>query len=317
MTDQSLSPTSASPISLVFLGAGPLAAESLKFLYSKFTIESVITKAATSSKFTPPVVEFCQSNQIPYFTPSNKVELSQLVASQSFASRFGVVVDYGIIISSDVIQSFPLGIVNSHFSLLPQWRGADPITFAILSGQPKTGVSLMLIDERMDEGPVIAQSDLRLPKNITSPKLTELLLDLSNAMLAEVLPVFFRGQLQPIPQNQLPDAQPVSYSRKLTKQDGKLDFTKSAEELEREIRAFMEWPKSYTSIGDIPVIIEQAHAINTSHGQTGEIELQDSETLSINCSQGSLVIDKLKPAGKKTMTAAEFVRGYGPKIKKP
>src|SRR5205807_1457352 len=100
-----------------------------------------------------------------------KEELSEVFKKHEFESILGLVVDYGLIISQDVIDNFGLGIVNSHFSLLPQWRGADPITFAILSGQTETGVSLMLINAKMDEGPLLAQEKLPIGKQATTSQL--------------------------------------------------------------------------------------------------------------------------------------------------
>lgn len=105
-------------------------------------LEAIITKPrAEGFRGDVPVIALAESWHVPYFTPKNKTELSELFAKQRFTSPLGLVVDYGIIINQDVIDAFEKGILNSHFSLLPEWRGADPITFSLLSGQPATGVS--------------------------------------------------------------------------------------------------------------------------------------------------------------------------------
>ena len=144
-------------------------------------------------------------------------------------------------------------------------RGQTPITFAILSGQPVTGVSLMLIVEAMDEGPIIAQEPYKLKPGTTTPQLTEELIKLSNSMLASSLPAYMSGEVPPIEQNR---NIPATYSRKLNKEDGRVDWYKDAEQLEREIRAFTGWPRSYAYINNISVTIKRAHIINLS-GEPG------------------------------------------------
>jgi methionyl-tRNA formyltransferase len=252
---------------IVFFGSGPVAAASLAYLAEHFDVEAVITKPQPSHHKEPfPVLTLAEKLGIKTYTPVGKRELSELFATKPVTSTLGVVIDYGFIINQDVIDYFPLGIVNSHFSLLPEWRGADPITFAILSGQQQTGVSLMLIDEKMDEGPLLDAS-----------------------ILADKTP---------------------TYSRKLTKQDGILDFNKSAEVLEREIRAYQEWPKSRTAIAGKDVIILKAHAsISTGAHVIGEAYVDDRQLI-IPTSDGALFIDSLQPAGKKIMTAEAFLAGH-------
>lgn len=290
---------------IVFFGSGPIAAESLRLLVESFDIEAVITKPrAEHHKGAVPVLELCEELGLTAYTPASKAELSALFGGKPFTSKIGVVIDYGIIINKDVIDYFPFGIVNSHFSRLPEWRGADPITFAILSGQKQTGVSLMIINEKMDEGLILAVGIMNLSDDITTPVLTHDLIGLSNGLLKEELPRYVRGETELLEQDQIhkviPDY-PVTptYSRKLTKDDGVLDFTKPAEVLEREIRAFTEWPKSRTTINGIDVIVTKAHAA------------PEPTALALDTSDGYLCIDKLKPAGKKEITAQEFLNGYG------
>ena len=137
---------------IVFFGSGPVAAKSLELLAQNFEIEAVVTKPQPAHHKEPfPVLALSEKLGLKIFTPDGKAALSELFASNPVTSRLGIVIDYGFIINRDVINYFDLGIINSHFSLLPEWRGADPITFSILSGQKQTGISLMLIDEKMDE----------------------------------------------------------------------------------------------------------------------------------------------------------------------
>ena len=225
---------------IIFIGAGPVAAASLKLLSEAFSIEAVVTKPrAEHFRGSVPVLDMAKDLGVPIIEVLNKKDVTDKIAGHEFKSRLAVLIDFGIIVEQKVIDSFPLGIVNSHFSLLPQWRGADPITFSILSGQGKTGVSLMLLVEAMDEGPLLAVGEVDLPKNITTPELTKDLIDLSFALLKDALPKYVGGNLLGSPQERIANvvgySSVPSYSRKLTKEDSILDWGKPAIQLEREV----------------------------------------------------------------------------------
>jgi methionyl-tRNA formyltransferase len=298
---------------IIFFGTGPVAAASLKLLSQSFEIEAVITKPRQPHHHGDvPVLDVANKLELPLIEVANKKEVSKKMTSQRFRSRVAVLIDFGILVEQSVIDTFPLGIVNSHFSLLPQWRGADPITFAILSGQDKTGVSLMLLVEAMDEGPLLAVGETVLPADTTTPELTRNLISLSYALLKDVLPKYIAGELIGSPQEKVANAvgysaQP-SYSRKLTKEDGILDWDKAAEQLEREVRAYLEWPKSRTILGSHAVIITRAHA-EAGEGTPGKLWLE-GKRLGVYCGKGILMIDNIKPAGKGEMSIEAFINGY-------
>lgn len=302
---------------ILFFGSGPVAAESLALLSGDFSVEAVITKPQPAHhKESFPVLALAEKLGLRMYTPSNKGELSELFAQQRFDSPVGVVIDYGIIINRDVIEALPLGIVNSHFSLLPEWRGADPITFSILSGQNRTGVSLMLINEALDEGPLLAQAELSIAADATTPSLTSELIELSHEMLKEILPRYIAGEVQPAEQLSatILGAKEPTYSRKLAKQDGVLDWNKPAEQLEREIRAFVEWPKSRTALGGIELIVTAAHTETVAAGkQPGDYSATQRQLL-VQTGSGSLALDRVKPAGKPEMTIESFLNGYGKQL---
>lgn len=292
---------------IVFFGSGPVAAESLRLLAEDFVIEAVVTKPrAPHHKGAVPVIELAEKLSLPILTVENKKELDTLISSEPFQADLGILIDFGIIVSQKVIDYFPLGIINSHFSLLPEWRGADPITFSILSGQPNTGVSLMLLTAGMDEGPLIAYGGYDMPADITTPELTSYLIDLSHALLVEMVPKHMEQHFQGI--DQRVTSRDESYSRKLTKQDGILEWSKPAAQLEREIRAFIEWPKSKGQLGSIEAIITKAHVAKDT-GTAGKTTIID-KLPAVYCGQGALVIDAIKPAGKKEMTGESFLAGY-------
>jgi methionyl-tRNA formyltransferase len=291
---------------IVFFGSGPVAAKSLEFLSKHFDIETVITKPAITHKRDPvPVISLAEKLDLKILTPTNKLELDNLFKSANLTSKIGIIIDFGVIVSQRVIDYFPLGIINSHFSLLPEWRGADPITFSILSGQSTTGVSLMVIDAAMDEGDLIAQESIELTNTTTEPELTHDLIELSNSMLVKYLPDYISGDLKPFPQ---PDDISPSYSRKLTKQDGIIDWNKAADQIDREIRAFIEWPKSRAVLNGLEVIITKASVIK-EQGEPGSIRVSRDQ-LVIFAKTNALQIESLKPAGKNNMDVRSFLAGY-------
>jgi methionyl-tRNA formyltransferase len=288
---------------IVFFGSGPVAAQSLKLLYGSFNIELVITKPKANKKDSVPVIDMSNSLNIPHLTVSSRKELD-IAIKRKFVSKIAILVDFGIIVSQEVINSFELGIVNSHFSLLPKWRGADPITFSILSGDKLTGVSLMLLSSGMDEGQLIAQESIEID-NMDNLELTDRLIKLSDEMLKKCVPKYIEGNITPYNQS---DKVETTYSRKLTKTDGKIDWNKSAETLEKEIRAYIIWPKSYTNIMGVDVIITKAQIVNIS-GTPGDIKYS-KDSLTVSCANKGLSILRIKPAGKKEMDISSFVSGY-------
>ncbi|HUS26841.1 MAG TPA: methionyl-tRNA formyltransferase [Nevskiaceae bacterium] len=296
---------------ITFFGSGPVAAQSLRLLAQDFVIDAVITKPrAPHHRGDVPVLAAAEALAIPVRTVTDKDSLDTLFGAKPPKTRLGVLIDFGIIVSQEVIDAFPLGIINSHFSLLPEWRGADPITFSILSGQRRTGVSLMLLSAGMDEGLLLAQAPFDIPSNTTTPQLTAELIDLSFQTLHQILPLYIAGSIQPAPQEAVTLAanKTPTYSRRLTKEDSIVDWHKSAQTLEYEIRAFIEWPKTHTTLGTLQVILTQAHATK-GVGPAGKLTLVGT-SLAVYCGQGMLIIDRLKPRGKKEMTSQAFLAGY-------
>ena len=299
--------------SIVFFGTGPVAARSLALLAENFNIEAVVTKPrAAHHRGSVPVLEVAEQLELPIVEVANKKEATGKVVAANFKSRVGVLIDFGIIVEQKVIDAFPMGIINSHFSLLPQWRGADPITFAILSGQPSTGVSLMLLVEAMDEGPLVAVGEIELTPDLDVIELTSRLISLSDKLLTDMLPKYVTGEVVGAPQDKVAHTVGYSdtptYSRKLTKEDGILDWNKPAVQLEREVRAFAEWPKSRCVLGGHAVIITSARA-EDGDGVPGELWRGD-KALGVYAAKGILMLERVKPAGKGEMPVAAFLNGY-------
>jgi len=291
-------------IRIVFLGTGPVAAASLKSLIQNFDVEFVVTKTAQENHGKPlpaPVEMLARENNIPIKFANSKTELDNLIEQNSFDSQVGIIVDYGVIVSQRVIDAFKLGIINSHFSLLPEWRGADPITFAILSGQSVTGVSLMLIEPKLDTGKLLAQEKLDIASDETTPSLTDKLVDLSNQMLSKYVVQYLDGKITPFEQD---NSENATYSRKITKSDGDLDpVTMTAVDIDRKVRAFIGWPKTRLVFHGQEVIITKVKVLNNFAG--------DDWPDVIPCGENTFlqIIELFNPKSGKQMKTADYLRG--------
>ena len=182
----------------------------------------------------------------------------------------------------------------------------------------------MLLVEKMDEGPLISVGEQEISASMTAVELTVKLIDLSSGLLRNELPRILSGKAKGVPQEQMSSLIPdypneASYSRKLTKDDGIIDWNKPAAQIEREIRAYIDWPKSRTTIAGKDVIVIKAHSVPSNHleNKPGDIEVIKDDGINIlmaECGEGYLCIDRLKPAGKAEMTIQAFLAGYGDKI---
>ena len=285
---------------IIFFGTEEFSATSLQALIdARFTIAAVVTKPDTKrgrgKTLTPPAVKrIAQKYDIPVWQPTSLRDIvSDITALQPVT---GVLVSFGKIIPQSIIDLFSPGIINVHPSRLPQYRGPSPIETAILNGDTETGVSIMQLSAAMDAGPVYGFTAHNLNGTETTPELYDTLGDIGAAMLTSLLPGILDGTVAAQPQ----DDQNATYCPMITKADSTLNWTKSAAQLEREIRAYIPWPGSKTTLFGIDVTVTKAHVSPTKSGG-----------LSIQCGDKNyLVIDTLKPSGKKEMPAQAFLSGY-------
>jgi len=247
-------------------------------------------------------------HDIPLFLPTSSKDLNDVVSS--LTSDIAVLVAYGRIIPQSVIEQFPLGIINVHPSLLPLHRGPTPIESAILNGDAKTGVSIMQLSAKMDAGPVYKQSSLELNRNESKRALADALVEQSISLLLGTLEDILNGTARPSQQD---DSQ-ATYDRLIDKPDGIIDWGKSAEVLEQEIRAYAVWPRSKTTLGGINMAITGASVVqsNKPESKPGDIQVISGESpaLIIKCGHDSLRLENVLPAGKKEMPVAAFLSGY-------
>lgn len=248
------------------------------------------------------VAEIAKKHNIPLFLPNKPSEIAQEI--NSLKPDIAILVAYGRIISQTIIDLFPMGIINIHPSLLPKYRGPTPIESAILNGDSQTGVSIMKLTAGMDDGPVYTQKSISLNGD-TKQELYKKVIDVSTPLLFDVLPSILNGSLEPQAQNEA-DA---TYSRLLQKSDGIIDWKKSAEQIEREIRAYAHWPQSKTRLADIEVIVCAANVHTDNTLMPGAIRA-DKKQLLVGTSTTALEVTAVKPAGKKEMPIAAFLSGF-------
>lgn len=229
----------------------------------------------------------------------------------SHQSEIAVLAAYGKIIPKRILDEFPLGIINIHPSLLPAYRGPTPIESVILDGAQKTGVSIMQLTAGMDEGPLYTQRTVHLTGRETKQELAEALQTTGAQLLVDALPDIIAGELKP---RQQPHPDRATYSHKITKEQGILDYSKSAAQLAREIRAYAGWPKSATRIAGKDVVVLEATVNPTDAGKPGEAFRTTDKKIGIYCTEGALIITELKPAGKQAMSSEGFLAGYGKNI---
>ncbi len=256
------------------------------------------------------------------FALANKIEVLQpekIKGNNEFICRIKdlnpdliIVAAYGLILPKEILDIPKFGTINIHASLLPKYRGASPIQAAILNGDKETGVTIMLVNEKMDEGPMLAQKTITISNNDNLESLHDKLSALGANLLLEILPKYLSGQIQPKSQ----DNSQATYCQLITKDKGKIDWHKSAQEIDRQIRAFTPWPGTWTNWQGKNLKILSASADGstklTMTASAGEV-FKTNTGLAIACGQGFLEIFELQLEGKKPMTAKEFLNG-NPKI---
>jgi methionyl-tRNA formyltransferase len=201
-----------------------------------------------------------------------------------------------------------LGCINVHASLLPKYRGAAPINWAIAKGERETGVTIMQMDAGMDTGPIIAKRALVIGDDETAAELSMRLAQLGAEALSAVLPLIERGEITPTPQ----DEQEATYAPILKREDGLIDWQMSAREIANRVRAFQPWPGTYTQFRGARLTIWRASEAQASGESTepGAITSIDKSAISVTCGGStSLAVEELQAEGKRKMSARDFVNG--------
>jgi len=261
---------------------------------------------------TPPSVKvIAQKYGLPIYQPKDKNELSQMLLAISH--KLIITVAYGLIFPKEILDAPEFGCLNIHPSLLPKYRGASPIQSAILNGDSETGVTIYKMDTKVDAGPILAKSKWLIANSkIIAPELSQILSELGAELLIKTLPDWLAGKITPTPQ----DDSLASYTKIIKKEDGQIDWQKSAKEIEQKIRAYTPWPSSFSqwpmANGEWQLLkILEAIAIEKDYGKkVGEVFLIDDNNLAIQTGSGALIIKTLQIEGGKPLDAPDFLRGH-------
>jgi len=307
-------------MSIVFIGTSDFAVPSLRRLVADgHTISTVLTQpnrpAGRGRHLTPPPIKTAAEELgLPVLQPPTLRDAAVLEQLRALDPETIVAVAYGQILRQDVLDIAPRGVLNVHPSLLPRHRGASPIAGAILAGDHETGVTIMLMDPGMDSGPILSQRRVPLGSDETAGTLTASLAGLGADLLADTLPRWLAGEINPQPQ----DASQATVTRLIKKEDGAIDWTLPAIDISRRVRAYNPWPGATTSLNGEPLHIWRASPQDGSSGDPpGTVVVPPPElidpALIVQTGDGLLTIHELQRPGRKPLSAADFLRGI-PKI---
>lgn len=296
------------------MGTPDFAVPSLRALAEtgNYNIVSVITQpdrpAGRGREMRPSdVKQAALELDLPVWTPETLKHDDAVERLHDLAPDVGVVAAYGEILRPNVLHIPSKGFINVHASLLPKYRGAAPIPAAILNGDDSAGVTIMLMDEGMDTGPILAQRSIPVRSDETGGSLFARLSELGAELLVETLPRWLQDHITPRPQNE----DEATVTRMLKKEDGRIDWSEPAARLERQIRAYTPWPGSFTTWNGsrLKVIAAGVNDKPTDDVAPGTVQVLDGG-VAVATGAGWLTLDKLQLAGKNVVTADAFMNGY-------
>lgn len=300
-----------------FLGSGLIALPVLRVMLNSAFIDLVgigtqPDKAAGRKKrlMPTPVGEYAEENGRTIDKPDTVNSTDFLDKLRSLALDLIVVISFGQLLKTPILNLPEFGCLNIHASLLPKYRGASPINAAILNGDPKTGISFMKMDEGLDTGPVYESRDLLLNGSETAESLETSLGELAAEHVEQCIVKICCEGLQPVQQPE----ESVVYAKKIKKSDGEIDWNLPAIHLERFVRAYNPWPKAWFRLpsknGEKRIQITEAEMIQPAEAASPGTVLQaDKHGFVICCGKGALSVKRIVPAGKKEMCSDEFLRG--------
>lgn len=292
---------------VVFMGSPDFAVPSLTALLEHHEVALVVTqpdKPAGRGKrlVAPAVKQLAVERGAPVLQPRKRTELLDAIAASG--AELGVVVAYGRILPKAVLEAFPRGCINVHASLLPKYRGAAPIQWAVINGEPVSGVCIMQLDEGMDTGPVYASAEVELDPDETAGTLFERLAPLGAELLLEVIESMAAGTAVATEQ----DHAAATMAPMMKKADGQVDWSKDASAVSSHIRGVDPWPGAFTSLNGDRLKLFGARVIDGA-GRPGEVLGVGEHGLVVACGSGACAVAEVQAPGRKRMDAKAFVSG--------
>jgi methionyl-tRNA formyltransferase len=296
---------------IVFIGTGEIGVPTLRaLLNSEHEVVAVVTqpdkRAGRKQRIeSPPIKKKIAKTRIPILQPGRIKDQKATGEIRDFAPDVVVVVAYGQILPRDVLEIPRLACLNLHASLLPRWRGAAPIQAAIAAGDCETGITVMYMDEGLDTGDILLQRSFEILPNDTGGSLHDRLAQIAPQALLESLRLIAAGKAPRIAQ----DNGHATYAPKLKREHGLIDWSESAETIERKIRAYNPWPGAFMKLDRQNLKVFSASVVDLN-GQPGDL-LRSDKDLIVATGKGALSLAEVQLEGKRRMTAAEFLRGHG------
>ncbi len=304
---------------IIFVGSSTFAEEILKRLIKEeYNLSLVITSpdrlAGRNKKLKETEVSFIsQKNKFPLLKPEKILDSKKEI--ENLSPDLIVVCDYGQKVPESILDIPKKGCLNVHPSLLPLYRGPSPIRQVILNDDKETGTTIMLMNEKLDEGPIISQKKTKIKKNVTYPELFEQLSKLSANLLIETVPKWITGKIKFKKQNN----DKATYTKIITKKDGKINWSLPAIEIEKKVRAFNPWPGTYSFYQDkktkknkmIKIIDAeiQNQTKNGPFGSLGRVYIATNNKLAVQTGKDFLIIKKLQLENKNQVDVEEFING--------
>jgi methionyl-tRNA formyltransferase len=298
-------------LDLVFMGTPDFAATILSALIaSDHHVRAVYTQpprpAGRGQHPVPsPVQELAEGNAIAVRHPASLRGAEESDAFAALGADAAIVAAYGLLLPPPILAAPRLGCLNVHASLLPRWRGAAPIQYALLAGDPQTGITIMQMDQGLDTGPILLQRPLPIAPGTTAGRLSTALAKLGGQLALEVLDGLAAGRFAPQPQPR----HGVTYAKKLDRAAGRLDWRLSAAALERQVRAFDPWPGTFFDVAGERIRVLAAAVDGEAAGEAAPGTVLDAG-LAIACGDGILRLLRLQRPGRAPLDAAAFLRGF-------
>jgi len=294
---------------VLFMGSPDFAVPSLRALAGRHEVVAVVTQPdrpqGRGRRLAPPAVKLAaQALGLPVLQPEKlrKREVRQELAD--LGAEMFVVAAYGKILSKKMLAVPPMGCVNVHASLLPRLRGAAPIQWAVIRGEAESGITIMQMDEGMDTGPMLLQRAIPLTPDETAGSLHDRLAPLGAELLVEAVDGILDGSVTPTPQPEQGTLAPM-----LAKDDGQVDFSRAAREVDSHVRGMDPWPGAYAGLDGDRIKLFRSRAEPGSGGAPGEVLGADDRGLLVACGDGAVRIGELQLPGKRRMTAAALLAG--------
>lgn len=299
---------------IVYMGTPDFAVPPLRsLLNTEYEVAAVVTqpdkpKGRGKALMPTPVKEEALKHGIPVYQPEKVRESGFVEKLRELNPDLIVVAAFGQLIPESVLNMPKFGCINIHASLLPKYRGAAPIQYAVIDGEKESGVTIMKMGKGLDTGDMIARTAVPLAKDETGGSLFEKLSSAGARLLVKTLPDIFAGTAV---YEKQPEESPTPYAAMITKKMGLIDFSKSAEELERLVRGLNPWPSAYTFLNGKNLKIWKAGADMTQAEKNipGTVVRADEEGICVACGTGRLILKEVQLEGKKRMDSASFLRG--------